>query len=156
MACWQFIEGAEESAFTDGGLCVKGYAYPRRVYSPDRIKYPMKQIGRFGNWQRISWDEAMDEIAGKILEIKRRTAIFWLALTKYSGNFGITHYGVEGMMSSLGYTTRLCGHALLAGRYRCARITTWAICGATIRKIWSTAATLLFGAQIRLTAQSTP
>ena len=32
-----------------------------------------------------------------------------LALSKYSGNFGITNYGVEGMMSSLGYTTRLTG-----------------------------------------------
>ena len=107
----QFIEGAEESTFTDGGLCVKGYAYPRQVYSPDRIKYPMKQIGRgSGNWQRISWDEALGEIANKILEIKEKDgSLLGMALTKYSGNFGITHYGVEGMMSSLGYTTRFVG-----------------------------------------------
>ena len=69
----QFIEGAEESTFTDGGLCVKGYAYPRTVYSPDRIKYPMRQVGRgSGNWERISWDEAMNQIADKILEIKQK------------------------------------------------------------------------------------
>lgn len=107
----QFIEGAPESTFTDGGLCVKGYAYPRRVYSPDRIKYPMKQVGRgSGNWQRISWDEAMETIAAKILEIKEKDgSLLGMALTKYSGNFGITHYGVEGMMSSLGYTTRFVG-----------------------------------------------
>ncbi|MBI1296965.1 molybdopterin-dependent oxidoreductase [bacterium] len=107
----QFIEGAEESTFTDSGLCVKGYAYPRQVYSPDRIKYPMKQIGRgSGNWQRISWDEALGEIADKILEIKEKDGnLLGMALTKYSGNFGITHYGVEGMMSSLGYTTRFVG-----------------------------------------------
>ncbi|MCG3207566.1 MAG: Dimethyl sulfoxide reductase DmsA [Anaerolineae bacterium] len=107
----QFIEGAPESTFTNGGLCVKGYAYPRRVYSPDRVKYPMRQVGRgSGNWERISWDEALDIISDKILEIKEKDgSLLGMALTKYSGNFGITHYGVEGMMSSLGYTTRFVG-----------------------------------------------
>jgi anaerobic selenocysteine-containing dehydrogenase len=107
----EFVEGAKESTFTDGALCVKGYSYPRRVYSPDRIKYPMKQIGRgTGNWKRISWDEALTEIAEKITEIKKKDgSLLGMALDKYSGNFGITHYGVEGMMSSLGYTTRFVG-----------------------------------------------
>ena len=107
----QFIEGAPESTFTDGGLCVKGNAYVRQLYSPDRIKYPMKQIGRgSGNWKRISWDEALETISSKILEIKAKDDnLLGLGLTKYSGNFSITHYGVEGMMSSLGYTTRFVG-----------------------------------------------
>lgn len=107
----EFVEGAQESTFTDGALCVKGYSYPRRVYSPDRIKYPMKQIGRgSGNWKRISWDEALTEIAQKILDMKQKDGnLLGMALDKYSGNFGITHYGVEGMMTSLGYTTRFVG-----------------------------------------------
>ncbi len=107
----QFIEGAPESTYTRGGLCVKGYAYPRQVYSPDRIKYPMRQVGRgSGNWERLSWDEALGIIAEKILEIKEKDgSLLGMGLTKYSGNFGITHYGVEGMMSSLGYTTRFVG-----------------------------------------------
>jgi anaerobic selenocysteine-containing dehydrogenase len=107
----KFIEGAQESTFTKGGLCVKGYTYPRRVYSPDRIKYPMVQDGRrSGNWRRVSWDEAMDRIAKKILELKEKDGnLLGMGLTKYSGNFGITNYGVEGMMSSLGYTTRFVG-----------------------------------------------
>ena len=107
----QFVEGAPESTFTDGAVCVKGYTYPRRHYSPDRIKYPMVQDGRgSGKWRRVSWDEAMDMIAAKILDIKARDgSLLGLALSKYSGNFGITNYGVEGMMSSLGYTTRFVG-----------------------------------------------
>ena len=107
----QFIEGSPESTFTDGSVCVKGYTYPRRLYSPDRIKYPMFQDGRnTGNWRRATWDEAMDRIAGKILEIKKKDgSLLGLGLTKYSGNFGITNYGVEGMMSSLGYTSRFVG-----------------------------------------------
>lgn len=107
----QFVEGAPESTFTKGALCVKGYTYPRRLYSPDRIKYPMIQDKRgSGNWRRISWEEAMDIISDKILEIKEKDgSLLGLGLTKYSGNFGITNYGVEGMMSSLGYTTRFVG-----------------------------------------------
>ena len=107
----QFVEGAPESTFTKGGLCVKGYSYVRRLYSPDRIKYPMAQQGRgSGNWKRISWDEAMTRIAEKLIEIDEKDgSMLGLALTKYSGNFGITNYGVDGMFSSLGYTTRMVG-----------------------------------------------
>ncbi|MGE4424442.1 MAG: molybdopterin-dependent oxidoreductase [Pseudodesulfovibrio sp.] len=107
----QFIEGAPESTFTDGGLCVKGYSYTRRPYSPDRVKYPMVQDGRrSGKWRRVSWDEALDMIAKKMLKLKDEDgSLLGLGMTKYSGNFGITNYGVEGMMSSLGYTTRFVG-----------------------------------------------
>ena len=106
-----FVEGAPESKFTHGTPCVKGLSYPRRVYSPDRIKYPMVQDVRgSGNWRRISWDEAMQRIATKMLEIKKKDgSMLGLAMTKYSGKFGVLNYAVEGMMSSLGYTTRFAG-----------------------------------------------
>lgn len=107
----QFIEGAQESTYTDGALCVKGNSYWREAYSPDRVKYPMIQEGRgTGKWRRVSWEEALDKIARKILEIKEKDgSLLGMGMTKYSGNFGITNYGVEGMMSSLGYTTRFVG-----------------------------------------------
>lgn len=106
-----FVDGATESTYTSGAPCVKGLTYPRRVYSPDRIKYPMIQDGRgSGNWRRISWDEAMQKIAHKMLEIKKKDgSMLGLALSKYSGNLGVMGYAVEGMMSSLGYTTRFAG-----------------------------------------------
>lgn len=106
-----FVEGAPESTFTHGTPCVKGLSYPRRVYSPDRIKYPMVQDVRgSGNWRRISWEDAMQRIATKMLEIKKKDgSMLGLALTKYSGKFGVLNYAVEGMMSSLGYTTRFAG-----------------------------------------------
>lgn len=105
------VEGDPEQEYTDGRVCIKGYTYTQRVYSPDRIKYPMKQIGRnSGKWQRISWDEAMTAIASKILELKQRYgSTLPVCLDKYSGNFGILHYCVEGMFSSIGYTTRALG-----------------------------------------------
>ena len=55
-------------------VCLKGLAGPRLVYHPDRLKYPLKRIGERGEgrWQRISWDEALDTIAAKLLEVKKK------------------------------------------------------------------------------------
>ncbi|MBW2370430.1 MAG: molybdopterin-dependent oxidoreductase, partial [Deltaproteobacteria bacterium] len=112
----EFIEGAPESTFTDGSLCVKGYSYWRRVYSPDRIKYPMVQQGRgSGKWRRISWDEALDRIAKKILEIKEKDgSLLGMMLDKGSGNVSVSNYADNGMMTSLGYTTRVAGSSCMS------------------------------------------
>ncbi|MDR7076999.1 anaerobic selenocysteine-containing dehydrogenase [Neobacillus niacini] len=106
-----FVTGNEKNHYTKGRLCVKGNTYPRIVYSPDRIKYPMRQKGRgTGNWERISWDEAYTIIAKKILAIKKEYGnTLPICLNKYSGNFNILNYATEGMLSSIGYTTRAQG-----------------------------------------------
>ncbi|MEH7275990.1 molybdopterin-dependent oxidoreductase [Neobacillus vireti] len=106
-----FVTGNEKNHYTKGRLCVKGNTYPRIVYSPDRIKYPMRQKGRgTGNWERISWDEAYTIIAKKILSIKKEYGnTLPICLNKYSGNFNILNYATEGMLSSIGYTTRAQG-----------------------------------------------
>lgn len=98
------VDGNPDNTYTRGRLCVKGYSYTRSVYSPDRIKYPMKQKGRgSGNWERISWDEAYGEIAETILRIKREYgSTLPICLNKYSGNFSIMQYGIEGMLASIG------------------------------------------------------
>ncbi|TDQ56652.1 anaerobic dimethyl sulfoxide reductase subunit A [Mesocricetibacter intestinalis] len=45
--------------------CLRGRSMRRRVYNPDRLKYPMKRVGKRGEgkFKRISWDEALSEIA---------------------------------------------------------------------------------------------
>lgn len=105
------VNGNPANTYTRGKLCVKGNTYTRRVYSPDRIKYPMRQKGRgSGKWERISWDEAFTEIAQNILKIKKEHgSTLPICLNKYSGNFDILHYGIEGMLSSIGYTSRATG-----------------------------------------------
>ncbi len=107
----KFITGNKNNTYTNGRLCVKGFTYPNYVYYPDRIKYPMKQKERgSGKWERISWDEAYDMIAKKILEIKEKHGTTLpIALNKYSGNFNVLSYGIEGMLSSWGHTTRCTG-----------------------------------------------
>lgn len=105
------VTGDPASTYTRGKLCAKGYSYTRRVYSPDRIKYPMRQKGRgSGKWERISWDEAYTQIAKTILKIKKEYgSTLPICLNKYSGNFNIMYYGIEGMFSSIGPTSRATG-----------------------------------------------
>lgn len=51
--------------------CLRGRSMRRRVYNPDRLKYPMKRVGARGEgkFKRISWDEAYDEIAASLKHI---------------------------------------------------------------------------------------
>ena len=62
------IQGDPHAPFTEGTICTKVSHYLERTYSPDRLHYPMKRIGRKGEgrFRRITWDEALDEIAGKL------------------------------------------------------------------------------------------
>ena len=59
------VRGDPEHPFTRGGLCVKVNNYVDKAYSPDRVLYPMRRTGPKGSGQftRVSWDEALDEIA---------------------------------------------------------------------------------------------
>ena len=52
--------------------CVRGRAYLRRQYHPDRLQHPMKRVGQrgAGQFERISWDEALDTVAGEMQRIK--------------------------------------------------------------------------------------
>lgn len=105
------VSGNPENTYTRGKLCAKGNSYSRMVYAPDRITHPMRQVGRgSGNWERITWDEAYTEIASKILQIKEEYgSTLPICLNKYSGNFDIMHYGVEGTLASIGHTSRATG-----------------------------------------------
>lgn len=53
--------------------CLRGRSMRRRVYNPDRLKYPLKRVGKRGEgkFKRISWDEAFDEIVANMNRIKK-------------------------------------------------------------------------------------
>lgn len=62
------LRGNKEHPVTRGALCVKVNRYLEQVNSPDRITYPMRRVGAKGEgkFERISWDEALDEIAQRL------------------------------------------------------------------------------------------
>ena len=105
------VEGNPAQAYTKGKICPKAMQDVKKVYSPARIKYPMRQKQRFsGDWERISWDEALSLIAQSILDIKHKfNSTLPIALNKYSGNFGALHNAMEWLFSGLGPTTRAVG-----------------------------------------------
>ncbi|KUO63852.1 MAG: dehydrogenase [Gracilibacter sp. BRH_c7a] len=113
------VEGDPKHGYTKGRLCAKGYAYTQYVYSPDRLRYPLRQYPRgSGTWERISWEQAIEIIADKILELnKRYGSNLALAHNKFSGNLGLLHYAVEGMFNSMGEHTKTIGNACLAAGF---------------------------------------
>jgi thiosulfate reductase/polysulfide reductase chain A len=60
-----------------GYICIKGTHYADFTYHPDRLKYPIKRAGGKGEgkWERISWDKALDEIATRLTEVKKRYGV---------------------------------------------------------------------------------
>lgn len=66
------MESNPDSIRTEGKMCAKGQAGPNQIYDPDRVLYPMKRVGPRGggNWQRISWDAALTEIADHIKPLR--------------------------------------------------------------------------------------
>ncbi|MGH8706036.1 MAG: molybdopterin-containing oxidoreductase family protein, partial [Burkholderiales bacterium] len=62
------IQGDPSMPFTQGTLCTKVAYYLERTYAPDRLLYPMRRTGPKGKgeFRRISWDEALEEIAARL------------------------------------------------------------------------------------------
>ena len=66
------IEGNPNDPNSRGHLCARGHAGLNHLYHPERLLYPLRRVGKRGEgkWKRISWDEALDEIAAKLKTIR--------------------------------------------------------------------------------------
>jgi len=65
------IEGNPKSIDNGSSICARGNAGIKYLYDPDRLKYPLKNVGKRGApvWKRISWDEALQECGNKLKEV---------------------------------------------------------------------------------------
>jgi anaerobic selenocysteine-containing dehydrogenase len=113
------IQGDPEHAVTRGFLCAKVAKYLDRVYSPDRVMYPMKRVGPKGPfaggsaratqagqsgaaattqitssvWRRISWGEALDEITSRFRAISTESGSEAILPYSYGGTLGALNGG---------------------------------------------------------------
>src|SRR5690349_24822388 len=80
---WVGQEPAWESPINRGSHCAKGASVRELVHSERRLKYPMKLVN--GQWTRVKWDQAIDEIGDKLMEIRQKSgpeAVYWLGSAK--------------------------------------------------------------------------
>jgi len=76
------IEGNPKSPTNGHRVCARGNSGIQLLYDPDRTKYPMKRVGPRGSgkWTKISWDEALDEIAYNIQKTQKKYGPHSIAL----------------------------------------------------------------------------
>jgi anaerobic selenocysteine-containing dehydrogenase len=79
------IRGLKDHPLNKGRLCPKGARAIELVYHPDRLKYPLKKAD--GQWKRISWDDALTEIADKLQNLKKEFGPEILSI--FSGSIGV-------------------------------------------------------------------
>ena len=107
--------------------CVRGYGYIRRVYSPDRLKYPMKRAGARGegHFQRISWEEALDTVAKNLKKIRETYGPEAILCQGSSGSPGRLHNPapIYRLFNMLGGCVYRWGSASAEGAYFAGRVT---------------------------------
>ncbi len=88
-------ESAPQSPNPNGFLCVKVSNYVDRVYSGDRVLFPMRRTGPKGSgeFERISWDQALDEIASRFTNIASEFGPEAILPYSYAGTMGVLSYG---------------------------------------------------------------
>jgi anaerobic selenocysteine-containing dehydrogenase len=86
------IEPHPENLATGEGICLKGLSYAERVHHPDRLLYPLKR--RNGNFERISWEEALDLIEKNIKKLHNEYGP--KSILYYAGS------GTKGLLNSVG------------------------------------------------------
>jgi anaerobic selenocysteine-containing dehydrogenase len=91
------VRGNREHPMTRGGLCVKLKDYEKRHYHPDRLLHPMRRTGPKGSGQfeQISWDEALDEITTRWKAIIDEYGPQAIIPYSYLGHQGLVH-GLNG------------------------------------------------------------
>ncbi len=102
------VRGNPDHPMTRGGLCVKLKDYEKRHYHPDRLLYPMRRTGPKGSkqFERISWDEALDEITERWQAIIKEYGPQAIIPYSYLGHQGLVHglNGGDAFFNRLGAT----------------------------------------------------
>ena len=115
---WVGQEPAWESPINRGTHCAKGASVRELVHGDRRLKFPMKLVG--GQWQRISWDVALNEIADRMMKIRAESgpdSMFLLGSAKFSneGAYLFRKFAAFWGTNSVDHQARICHSTTVAG-----------------------------------------
>ena len=84
------LTGDKDHPYTNGFICRKMRNYPERVHSDKRILYPLARVSKKGEgkFKRIGWDEALEIIASRLLQVKKDFGGRAILPYAYAGNMG--------------------------------------------------------------------
>jgi len=85
------VHGAPDNSYTAGVVCEKVARYAERVHHPDRLMHPLRRKGArgAGDWEKISWEAALDEIAAGLTRAEQRHGSETVWPYYYAGTMGL-------------------------------------------------------------------
>jgi anaerobic selenocysteine-containing dehydrogenase len=85
------VRGSKQQTYTAGVVCAKVARYAERIHHPDRLMHPMRRTGAKGSGQfaRIAWDEALDEIVARFDAAEREFGAESIWPYYYAGTMGL-------------------------------------------------------------------
>ena len=115
---WTGQEPAWESPINRGTHCAKGASVREIVHGERRVKYPMKLSG--GQWQRISWDQAFNEIGDKMLELRAKSgadSVYMLGSAKFTNEaaYLFRKFAAFWGTNNVDHQARICHSTTVAG-----------------------------------------
>ena len=115
---WIGQEPGWDSPFNLGAHCAKGASVREHAHGERRLKYPMKMVD--GQWKKISWDEAINEIGDKMLQIREESgpdSVYWLGSAKFSneGSYLFRKFAAYWGTNNVDHQARICHSTTVAG-----------------------------------------
>jgi anaerobic selenocysteine-containing dehydrogenase len=101
------VRGAKDDPYTAGVICEKVARYAERIHHPQRLLHPMRRTGPkgTGQWARISWDEALNDIAQRFEDVEAQHGAEAIWPYFYAGTMGHVHRdGIERLRAAKGYS----------------------------------------------------
>lgn len=115
---WVGQEPSWDSPINRGSHCAKGASVRELVHSDRRLRYPMKLVN--GQWTRVSWDVAINEIGDKLLQLREKSgadSVYWLGSAKMTneGSYWFRKLGAYWGTNNTDHQARICHSTTVTG-----------------------------------------
>jgi formate dehydrogenase major subunit len=115
---WIGQEPTWDSPINRGSHCAKGASVRELVHSDRRLRYPMKLVD--GQWTRLSWDAAIDEIGDKLVALRNASgpdSVYWLGSAKFTneGAYLFRKLGAFWGTNNTDHQARICHSTTVTG-----------------------------------------